>query len=58
MANEKIRQEIEQVGVLYWQVAAALGISESTFSRWLRHPLGPEKESKVRAAIEKARKEG
>lgn len=40
--NEELRHAAEEKGVLLWQIADRLGISDSTFSRWLRHELAPE----------------
>lgn len=56
MNNVDIRNEIERAGVRYWQVANALGMTDGTFSRKLRHELSePEKARvlKVIAALQK-----
>ena len=52
MANEEIKMRAKQKGVALWKIADALGISEPTFSRWLRHALSEEREQRVNAAIE------
>ena len=37
--NKELRAEIHDADVLYKDIAAALGISPETFSRWLRKEL-------------------
>jgi len=56
MANEDIRKEIESADISYWQVADAMGISDATFTRWLRKELSDEKKAEVRSAIKKMSK--
>lgn len=43
MMNESVREAARRKGLRHWQIAEALGISESVFSRRLRHEL-PEAE--------------
>lgn len=38
-------------GVPLWKIAAELGVSEPTLTRWLRFPLPPDKEHRIEAAI-------
>ena len=45
MKNKKIREAVKQHGIRMWQVAEALGMQDSAFSRKLRHEL-PEDEQK------------
>lgn len=54
--NAKIREEMKRSGVYQWEVAAQLHISEVTLIRWLRAPLGKEREENVRQAISAAAK--
>ena len=49
--NAEIRSLIDSSGLMYWQVAEAVGISESTFSVWLRHELSDDRRKKVIQAI-------
>ena len=49
--NARLREEMKRNGVYQWEVAAQLHISEITLIRWLRIPLGKEREEKVRQAI-------
>ena len=43
MKNKKIREAVKRYGIRMWQVAEALGMQDSAFSRKLRHEL-PEGE--------------
>ncbi len=52
MNNLKIRQAIEHNRLKYYEVAAACGVSSSTFSVWLRSELSPEKEQFVMKSID------
>ncbi len=55
--NTLIRGVAKENGVRMWQVAEALGMQESAFSRKLRHEL-PEKETrKILAVIAQLAKE-
>ena len=51
MTNLKIRNEIEESRFKKYQIAAQMGISETSFSRLLRHELNPEQIARVRKAI-------
>ena len=51
MKNLDIRNEITNSGLNYWQVAEGIGVSDSTFSRLLRHELPDEKKEEIRSAI-------
>ena len=56
--NEKIRQEMKNNGVMQWQVAKLIGITESTLIRWLRDdPLPEEHRRKIEKAIKEGRSE-
>lgn len=49
----ELRNKIKESGLKHWEIALALGISESTFTRWLRREL-PEREStQIYAVIDK-----
>ncbi len=52
MSNQKIRKSIEDNRLKYYEVAAACGISSSTFSVWLRKEFTPEREQTVLKAID------
>ena len=53
MANEQIKEAARQAGVKLWEVADAIGVTDSTFSRQLRRELNPEKQQRVIEAIER-----
>lgn len=51
--NEKIRKQIADAGLRYWEVAAEIGIHRITLSNWLHFPLTGERLERVQAAIKK-----
>ena len=53
MENEQIRRMARIAGIPLWKIAACLGISEPTLTRWLRMPLPNDKEAAILAAIAK-----
>ena len=58
MNNRDIRNAAGGYGIRLWQVAEAIGMNESAFSRKLRKELPQEEKEKILAAIEKLAKEG
>ena len=56
-ANMKIREEARNSGVRLWQVADALGIQESMFSKKLRKELSEEEQVKILSIIDELAKE-
>lgn len=46
MANEVIRQAAQKSGVRLWQIAYAVGVNDSTFSRRMRTEL-PKEDQKI-----------
>lgn len=58
MKNRELRDTIAKMGLKYWQVADAVGISYSTFTVWLRRELDGEKLKRVQAALEELGKDG
>lgn len=58
MCNKDIRNAAGGAGIKLWQVAEAIGMNESAFSRKLRRELPLEEKTRVLAAIEKLSKEG
>ncbi len=52
MKNYDVRCAIQQARLHQYEVAAALGINEGTFSRWLRDELPDEKKREIFAVIE------
>lgn len=53
MANREVRSRAIEKGVLLWQVAEALGISDSSFSRRLRRELSEEERERILAIIDR-----
>lgn len=51
MANEEIRQAAKKSGVRLWQLAYAVGVNDSTFSRRLRKELPQEELEKLLSII-------
>ena len=54
MKNNAIRRAAKLHGVKLWEVAEALGMADSAFSRKLRHELSDEERARVMAAITRA----
>ena len=57
MRNSDIRQEMKSAGLRLWQIAEALGIQDSNFSRRLRHELSEAEKAKIREIIADLSKE-
>lgn len=53
MANDKLRFLILSSGVRQWQIASAMGISESKFCKMLRTDLSKEKQESIIEIINK-----
>lgn len=53
MCNVDVRRAAAESGVRLWQVADALGIADSSFSRKLRKELPPEAKRRVFDIINK-----
>lgn len=51
MKNRDIRDLITSRRLKHYEVASALGISEYTFSKWLRNELPEQKKEKIRMVI-------
>lgn len=57
MKNVEIRAAYMAHGIKQWELAKELGLSETHFSRKLRHELPPEEKECILAAIEKLAEE-
>ena len=55
--NDDIRQFIRKSGLHQWMVAQHLGISEATFTRWLRTEMSSERKRMVMDAIQELKRE-
>ena len=51
MSNESVRREAKKARVALWELADALGISESTITRKLRKELETSEKEKLIATI-------
>lgn len=59
MNNQELRNYIRKHGVRHWELAKELGISESTFCRWMRSEFTPEEQEAIKRATDYlSRKEG
>lgn len=56
-ANMEIREKARVRGVRLWQIADALGMQESQFSKKLRKELAEDEQSKILDIIEDLAKE-
>ena len=53
MNNREIRNAAGGCGLKLWEVAEAIGMNESAFSRKLRKELPPEEKKRILDAIER-----
>lgn len=56
MANTTIRETARKKRIAQWEIAEALGINESVFSRMMRHDLDSEETKRILAIIEELSK--
>lgn len=56
--NKNVKKLIRSHGLKQWQVADAIGVSESTLCVWLRHELSPERLRLIQDAISTLSKGG
>lgn len=47
MSNEKIKRHAKNKGVFLWELAARLGVTDSTFSRKLRRKFSEEETAEM-----------
>lgn len=57
LTNSAIKEKAKKAKVYWWQIAARIGVAESTIIRWLRMPLSAEREAMIMAAIDELAKE-
>lgn len=50
-ANQELRERITKAGLHFWEVAEKAGITDCTFSKWLRVELNPERRERIENAI-------
>jgi len=51
LKNSEIRQFAKEKGVLLWQIAEKLGVTDGNFSRKLRHEFEAEQKQKITQII-------
>ena len=51
-ANQQIREAAAKAGVLLWQIAARLNLSDANFSRKLRFELPHEEQKRILQIID------
>ena len=51
MVNSIIKEELKNNGWTFWQLADALGVSEATITRMMRHELPEEKREEILTII-------
>lgn len=57
MKNKQIRDELKLKGVKQWELAEALGVSEFTFTRWLRKEVSETRRNELIEIISKLAEE-
>lgn len=55
--NDRIREAAKTAGVKLWRIAEAVGLSDSNFSRKLRHELPADEQTHILGIIEELAKE-
>lgn len=50
-ANADIRLTAQKAGVYLWRIADELGITDKTFSLWMRHELPDETKARILSII-------
>jgi len=57
LKNERIRELAKSKGILLWQIADKLGITDGNFSRKLRHEFTQEEQQKIMQLIDELAEE-
>jgi hypothetical protein len=57
LKNEWIREMAKSKGILLWQIADRLGITDGNFSRRLRHEMTQEEQERIRVIIDELAEE-
>lgn len=58
MHNERIREYARRKGVRLWQIAEALEMHDSSFSKMLRHELPQDVQERIMSLIDRMSAEG
>lgn len=57
MKNKEIKESLKKANIYQWQVAEAMGIGETAFSRKMRKELPEEEKAIILNTIDKLKKE-
>lgn len=57
MKNKEIKESLKKANIYQWQVAEAMGIGETAFSRKMRKELPEEEKQKIFETIDLLKKE-
>lgn len=57
MRNKEIKESLKNANIYQWEAAEVMGISETAFSRNMRHELSEEEKQKIYDAIEELKKQ-
>lgn len=49
--NEGIKKELRNHGIRIWELSDAIGVSEATIYRWMRHELSQKHRDVIDSAI-------
>ena len=52
LANSEIKAKAKETGVCLWEVAEKFGVTDKTFSVWLRKEFSPKKKAQALAFID------
>ena len=55
--NQKIRSQMRELGIYQWQLADAVGVSNYSFTIWMRHEMTGERLARVQAALDELKKQ-
>ena len=55
-ANQDIRDAMAKANVKYWEVAGAVGVADTTFTKWLRYELPSDKKKAILKVIKEVAK--
>lgn len=50
--NGELRNYAKERGVMLWELAGALGVADTTLSRWLRHELPDAERARYMEAVD------
>ncbi|MCC8073437.1 MAG: hypothetical protein LIO62_04860 [Clostridiales bacterium] len=56
MTKNEVKELIKAAGLYEWQVAYSFGVTEATFSRWLRRDFDNERTEKLKSIVNELKK--